>query len=740
MAVPTPHPGSPYQRPDGPDADQRYTNPLPATRQDLLISPQLYLGRTVYVIKDPVSLSYFRVEPAEHFLFHQLDGRASAQELAERVNARFGENPTDPEGVLRFMRMLQGAGLLQGRTTTHGQMLRQMRNSRKRRLRIATWSNFLFIRIPVFDPDRPLERLIAVVGPLMNRTNLILGTIFMAISLVAALVGMHHVGQLWFPILSVPNMLLLSVTFFAVKVIHEFGHGLAAKQRDLEVHEMGVLLMVFLPLFYVDVSDAWMLPRRRDRLWITAGGVFIEFLLASVAVWVWLYTAPGIVNQCAFNIMLAASISTLLFNANPLLRYDGYYFLMDWMQIPNLRVKAWKYVGYLAKLHLLRLDDDDLMRNPQHQPPAEALRHPIFMVVFAITSGIYRWMVVFGIIVMVWHVLDPYDLEVIGSMMGAIALVTMVIWPLVKLMRFLWSAQTQTWRRAGLSIAAIAGMGFLTAAILQIPTSQTLERPAVILAAQRQPIFVAEPGRVEQVYARTGQLVSAGQPLIRLNDEDLTDQLRRLRVERQMVELRIAAALQAELADRQAGLRAQLRQLDGQLLHMQAAIEQLTIRAPISGRCQFTIRLETMIGQLLKRGEEMGMVIGAEQLQLVVVMPQDEAALVRPHALAQARFWALPDRVFTGQVQQVSPALIRLLPHVGLSAMYGGEVDTAPSADSAARPSDPSLCITVQLDPLDAYLLRDGMTGRGKIEIGRRSLGSAQWRRIRQVLSLDWWL
>ncbi|MEX0741807.1 MAG: site-2 protease family protein, partial [Phycisphaeraceae bacterium] len=362
---------------------------------------------------------------------------------------RFPEQPIDPQDVLSFIKMMQGSGLLLGKGEAHAEWLRGVRDTRRRKKLTAQVTNFLFIKIPLLDPDRALDAIYSYSRLLMNRWTMMLAITFMVLSTVVAIGALFRTGlNLMFPLLAWQNLLILSGVFFAVKVIHEFGHGLAAKLRGLEVHDMGVLLMVFLPMFYVDVSDAWMVPRRRDRLWITAGGVFVEFLFASLCVWLWLFTEPGVVNQVAFNIMVSASITTILFNANPLLRYDGYYFMMDWLEIPNLKSKSGKFMAYLGKKYILAM--------PDQSPPRETAQRPILIPIFAVASGIYRWVIVFGIIGLVYAVLDPYGLEAIGALMAMVAITTMIIMPLAKLLRFVWSQQAKTARRMAATVAGIA--------------------------------------------------------------------------------------------------------------------------------------------------------------------------------------------------------------------------------------------------------------------------------------------
>lgn len=722
---------SPFQQDPAGQREKMLNTPLPALRADLLLSPQLYQGKNVYVIKDPLSLNYFRLQPPEHFAAQHLDGKTTAKQLADIINKRFPDQTSSGDDVLTFIQMLRGSGLLVGAGESHGKWLRNLKTMRAAKKKKATWANFLFIRVSALDPDSLLDFLYSYAKLAMNPFTMWLAILFVAISTITGLTQLPNISQLAFPILGFQNLLLLSATFLVIKVIHEFGHGLAAKHHNLEVHDMGVLFMVFMPMFYVDVSDAWMVPRRRDRLWINAGGVCIEFIFASVAVWVWLFTDPGVINQIAFNTMLAASVTTLLFNINPLMKYDGYYFLMDWMQIPNLRAKAGQFTGFLAKKYILGIQ--------KQKPPREAAHHPIFMPLYAISAGIYRWVVILGIITMVWHVLDPYGLEVIGSILGFVALITMVGIPLFKMLKFIWIQQAQTWRRTLATVAGVSALALVAVAILSIQLEHAIEQPFVVLAEQRTTLYAPADARIQTVHALPGQIIQKDQPIITLQDTQLQSNLDMYRVERAQTILRRNTALLENKLEIVSSLASALKYVDQAIQNIQLKQQRLTVLAPFTGRLLATQRLHASIGKPLKQGDPLGVFIGQGQPHFSVILPQADASLLYVGLPARARLWADPSTTYHGSVTRVGSQFIQTLPHEALAGRYQGEVDSTPLDEYNSEPSTPSVIATINFDP-QGPTPRDGMTGRGKIILGRSSLGQQQWRLIKQAISMDWWL
>ena len=160
--------GSQPEPPAGESASSKLDVPLPALRADLEISPQVYLGEPVYVVKDPVALQYVRVRPPERFILGQLDGRTTARQIAERVASKFPNEPIEPDAVLALLNQLSGGGWLQGRSLRHGEVIRKLRTVRTRRMRRAKWLSFMFFRVPLLDPDRLLDWLYGFARPVMN--------------------------------------------------------------------------------------------------------------------------------------------------------------------------------------------------------------------------------------------------------------------------------------------------------------------------------------------------------------------------------------------------------------------------------------------------------------------------------------------------------------------------------------------------------------------------------------------
>ena len=211
-----------------------------------------------------------------------------------------------------------------------------------------------------------------------------------------------------------------------VKVIHEFGHGLSCRKYGGEVHEMGALFLCLSPCLYCNVSDAWTLPSKWKRIVISYAGIYIELVIAATATFVWWYTpSHPFINNLALCLMVVCSVSTVVFNANPLMRYDGYYVLADWLEIPNLRDRANRFLKNSVLEHCLGVEV---------QPEAYmATWRKVLFIIYAVVSYIYRWVITYSILIFMSTFLKPYKLEVVSKMLALASLGSMIGWPLWRL-------------------------------------------------------------------------------------------------------------------------------------------------------------------------------------------------------------------------------------------------------------------------------------------------------------------
>ncbi|UCD79016.1 MAG: peptidase M50, partial [Desulfobacterales bacterium] len=302
----------------------------PRLRSHVEIHRHHYRGELWYVMQDHSSGRFQRFTPAAYQLIGLMDGQRSVQQIWEASRARLGEDAPTQEEVIRLLSQLHAVDALQGDVQPDPGELAKRSEKRRFGWWKQTLRSPLFMRFPVLDPERFLMRFRWLARPILSWPGLILWLAVVIPALVQ--VGVHWTElteNIADRVLAPQNLLILWLTFPFLKAFHEFGHAFAVKIRGGEVHEMGIMLLVFTPIPYVDASAASAFRKKRERILVGAAGMLIEFFFAALAVFVWVNAQPGPLRAVAFNVMLIAGVSSVLFNGNPLLRYDAYYILVD---------------------------------------------------------------------------------------------------------------------------------------------------------------------------------------------------------------------------------------------------------------------------------------------------------------------------------------------------------------------------------------------------------------------------
>ncbi|HEY7329168.1 MAG TPA: biotin/lipoyl-binding protein [Gemmataceae bacterium] len=565
-------------------------------RRDLVIEAQKYEGRTFHVVKDPVSLRYYRLKDNEYFLLSFLDGKHTLEEAQKEYEVRYRPDRLKLEDVEAFGQQLINAGLAQNESPRAGKQLYEQRRKRKRSEWMQTLTNILYIKIPVFDPDWLLKRMLRWVGWIFSLWFFALSVLLMLSA--AGLVATHFETfrsklpeqHMFFRFQTIAYMW---AALGAVKIIHEFGHGLSCKVFGGEVHEMGALLLCLSPALYCNVSDAWTLPSKWHRIIISAAGIYVELVIASIATFVWWNSgAYPFINNLSLSLMVVCSVSTVVFNANPLMRYDGYYVLADWLEIPNLRERSNRFLKNLMLEHCLGIEV-----TPE---PYMALWRKILFISYAVGSYIYRWVVTFAILWFLYSFLRPYKLEVISQMLALGAAASMAGWPLYRLGKSIYKrGRVPDMKRWRVLVSATVVIGLvLFACLVPVPVSR-IRGPALVQADPNSTVtgkvYVLHDGILTKLNVRAGDTVEKGQVIAEFRDPDMDAKMVQAQIESYDAEWHLEALQQKlrqaiEIDDKNK-IAAEMSKLNTKFETAKARVkglervrdEDLVLRAPCSG-------------------------------------------------------------------------------------------------------------------------------------------------------------
>ncbi|MEZ6039596.1 MAG: HlyD family efflux transporter periplasmic adaptor subunit [Planctomycetaceae bacterium] len=384
--------------------------PIPLKkRADLQVARIDYLGVGYQVIKDPVALKYHRLQVEQYRILELLDGERSLEQVRDDLKLEFPTLQVTLSDIQQLITDLHKKGLVVSNRPGQGAAVVRERTKTRREKIKQTLMSLLYLRLPGWDPERTLRFMYPFLRWIFHPAAFWICMIFVCSAwlLLGANLDQFR-GRLpeFQSFFGWPNLIYLWVTMALAKIIHEFGHGLSCTHFGGECHEMGIMLLVFSPCLYCDVTDSWMMRNKWHRIIIGAAGMYIEVIISAVAIYIWWFSKPGLLHHLALNTFFVTTITTVIFNANPLMRFDGYYMMSDFLEIPNLRQKSDKLLREAFSWYCLGIES-----RPDPFMPETG---KAWFVTYAIAAWLYRWVILVSISTFLYTVLKPYDLQSIG--------------------------------------------------------------------------------------------------------------------------------------------------------------------------------------------------------------------------------------------------------------------------------------------------------------------------------------
>lgn len=638
----------------------------PSLRPHVRIQRQTFRGQRWYVIQDPASGRYHRFTPEAHLVISLMDGERSLAQIWEIASARLGGDNLTQDDVIRLLAQLHQADILKGESSPD---LREISARADRQARRKLWQrimNPLALRLPLFDPDRFLSATVPLLRPLFSWVGLLLSLLLIGVALVQAAINWPALtDNIADRVLATESLLLLLITYPFIKALHELGHGYAAKIWGGEVHEIGVMFLVFVPVPYVDASAATAFSSKWQRALVGSAGMLVELLLAALALLLWLNLEPGLAKAFAFNVMLIGGVSTLLFNGNPLLRFDGYYVLSDLIEIPNLGVRANRYIGYLIQRYLFKLND---VISPV-TAPGEAR----WFLFYGIAAFLYR---IFITTTIVLFVASKYF--VIGTILAIWALLMMLAWPLAKQLRFLFSSpQLRGKRMRAFTVTGLfISTTLLLLTLLPIPFATVAE--GVVMAQEGSALHAGTDGVVAELLVAPNALVVRGQPILRMTDPLLPARVQLVEAELKELQIRHAALRVIDQAEA-AVVAEKIRHSVAELVLNREREQQMILRSPVSGRVLLAGATD-LEGRFLRQGDLVGYVSNLTDPRIRVLVPQSAIELVREQTEGiRVRFVDRFEQERLASVAQEVPFVSNQLPSPVFATQGGGGISVDPN-------------------------------------------------------------
>ena len=683
------------------------------------ISRQHFRGQRWFVLEDTAQNRVHRFSPAAQQAIALMDGQHSVGAIWEAL-ARLGdERPTQDE-LIHLLSQLDGADLL---LTERRPDLGEMTRRELRQQASGIWRRVaspLYIRLPLIDPDRFLAATLPLVRPLCSPLGLLL---WLAAIGWAAVQAAQHWAELTHDlpdhVLARDNLLLLAISFPVLKLLHELGHGYAAKIGGSDVHEAGMMTMVLMPVPYIDVSGSAGFPGKWQRALVAASGMIVETFCAALAMVVWLNAEPGVARAAAFNVMLVAGVSTLLFNGNPLLRFDAYYILSDLLEVPNLAQRSTRLYTYLANRYLFGVEGGS--------NPATAPGERLIFALYAPAAFAYRMWVMLSIALFI-----ATKFHGLGAVLAIWTLASGVAWPLLRAAYQVANGPSLHGHRVR-AIGVVGGvMAAVSALLFIVPLPYGTVVQGVVAAPPGAEVHAGAEGELDQLAVTEGETVPAGAPLLHMTDPLAVRRVGVISTQLAEMQLRLRAVETSDQVQAQA-IRQTVDFFGKQLDDAKQRLAALDVTSTARGAWLAQSPAD-LPGRELKRGELVGYVLDGSAAEVRAIVPQSEIELVRHETgaislrLASDPWQAWPVQ---GAVREV-PMATRDLPSPALATEAGGTIAVDPADEKHTRTLEVVFEVDVTL-PQSAGSHRLGERVYVRFDHGTRTLGWRLARDIRQV-------
>jgi putative peptide zinc metalloprotease protein len=723
-------------------------------------------GTPTWIVKDPLTLEHFQFSAEEFTLVDRLRRSVSIAQLQRAYQRQFPAETITPEAIWDFLSRLHASGLLV--SDAAGQDRELLSRARKERLRNLGLAcvQLLAIRFRGVDPDAVLTAVDRRCGWLFSRGALVAVALLVG---VAASLVIGHAGDVAarLPELSAlvdaRNLPWLMLSLAGVKVLHELGHAMACKRLGGEVHELGFMLLAFTPCLYCDVTDAWRLPSKWQRILVSAAGMLVELVLASAAAIVWWYAQPGVVQLVALNVILVCTVSTLAVNGNPLLRYDGYYILSDLVETPNLWQRSRDVLRSLAARWFTR-----------HPEPEDRLlpgRGKAWLAAYAVASKLYLTVVIVAIVWGVARLLYPWHLETLAYAVGLTVLGGIMAGPIGGAVRLARNPIRRADVRKGRAATALAVAAAAAIGVLALPVDYYVRAPLLLLPTDAARVYTTIDGTLASAVP-VGTHVEPDERIAQLENDQVELELARLEGQHRLQELRVShlealrgvdpeandqlPAAEAALAD--LARRLDDRRRDAERLALVAPAAGVVMAAPrvapragsgdpratgdlrTTGDPRTTGRLPQWSGAILDRanrgahvqpGTLVCLVGNPDRLSAVLVVDDTDVERLKPGQAVRMVFDELPDQIVKGRVVDVAR-------HEAAGDSVGAaRADLAPLLAGlvASGRSTAHYQVRVGFNP-PAQRLVVGGRGEGKIAAERITVARRIWRWLAQTFRL----
>ncbi len=690
-------------------------------RPTVQVRKQYFRGEKWYVLEDPFNNQFFRLRPEAYDFVSRLQPGRTVEAVWEECLTRRPDDAPGQEDAIRLLSQLYFANLLYFEAPGDSEKLFERYSQRRQREVRSKLLSIMFIRLPLLDPDYFLRRLMPLIRLLVSPLAALVWLSVVGVAIKLVVDNFDEVVNQTQAILAPDNLPLLYLGLVLIKAVHEFGHAIVCRRFGGEVHTMGVMLLVFTPLPYMDATSSWSFRSRWRRALVGAAGMITELFVAALATFVWANTGAGTLNSLAYNMMFVASVSTVIFNANPLLRFDGYYILSDILEIPNLSSRAFQQMRHVVERYLFGYRGS--------QSPARTLKESILLATFGVLSGIYKLVVFAGIVLFVAD-----KLFLAGLVMAAVCVFAWLVVPLGRLVTYVATGPHLARTRARVALVCLGAVGLVVGFFGLYPFPHRFRAPGVLEAVEYERVANDAAGYVTSALTPSGTWVQPGTALFQLSNPELQFEMDAALAERQEGLVFLQRALSQQVSDVEP-IRRRLETIEKKLADLEETRSALLVTSNQEG-VWVTPEGGQLVGAWIPRGSVLGQIVNTESFRFAAAVLQDEASNLFAVGIrdAEVRLRGEGERNLAVTTYLSIPFEYQRLPSPALGWLGGGDVPVALSDETGLMATEPFFQIYAYLDPVPDVTYLHGRSGQIRFTLEPQPLLQQWIRKFRRLL------
>ncbi|MDQ8198763.1 peptidase M50 [Pelagicoccus enzymogenes] len=688
---------------------------------------QRFKGEQWYVVCDKLGHQYFRIRPEAYKFVCHLENENCVEDAWNEALRVDPENSPSQGDVVQLLSQLYRSGLLRGDRMADIEALAEVRKTEKATKTKQQWASFLFLKIPLFNPDPFLKKTIALFSWCFAPFGFIVWLLVLALGIQALALNWGEFKDVSEGLLGLSNLPLLYLAMIITKTLHEFGHAYACRRYGREVPEMGVMLLVFNPLPYMDASASYAYTHKHRRVLVGAAGMYVEIFVAGLAILYWANAGDGTMSRLAYNMAITASVSTILFNLNPLLRFDGYHILTDLSETPNLQMRAQQLIKFAVNRYGFGL---------RGQPvPANSLGEVVGLTTFFFASWIYRMFLLVSILFFV-----SKQWLIAGVIIAIVFAVMWLVVPIVKGARYVISG-TELMNNRSRAVLVSAGSILAIAAFLTwVPLPHYFRTDGIVQSNPFVNVYAGTAGELVSIDTPSGSMVQAGQLLVSFRNPELEQEAHLVELEYERLLLLIRSDQSVDGAQLE-GLLAKKEALLVRREEAKRRLAELQVKAPVSGRW-IAPGLHEYEDGMVARGSPLGFVRGEREFRFSAVVRQKDVDRLFTEIGDTAEVKLFGQENVTMQLSKVTPipAEQSQLPSASLGVMGGGNVGVNTNERSGSTSSEPFFEIRSTLHVPEGQIANHGQRGVARLRLPNLPLGRQWYLRVRQAFQKEYQL